>query len=761
VEGVVQVLARRLALPGVQQLTIVGDEVVHGSAAALTAGLLEAEDERQEAETTDAVPVEIADADLLGVGGGGMPFREVIADGGWATAGVLFGLNLVDEFDRVALQILAPDIQRTFGMSDGALAFVNGIGGLFLFAGAIPLGMLADRRTRTRIIAVSSTVWSAFALLGGLTANTFQFAVTRAFNGIGKGNEPAQRSLLADAYPLEGRGRIFAFHGLANNVGTCIGPLLAGGVAVLAGGTEGWRWSLVVLAVPCLVLAAASARLREPERGRHERAATYGPAADLAAADDVLPAKVSISAAFERLKKIKTFYFVMAALGALGFAIAGAPTIFNLYLDDRFALSALERGVTASVIALGSGVGSVMGGRKADELYRRGPQTILVLVGMSLVVFGLLYPVALFMPNVVLLTAVLLVAFGFISATTVASTTVVAAIVPFTIRGLGFALMNLYLVLVGGLAGGVLAGVLSDRYGERTALCLIVPASCIAAGALVAHAGKYVRSDIAMVAEELREEHENTRRRTSGRAEDTPVLQVRDLDFSYGLVQVLFDVDLDVRRGEVLALLGTNGAGKSTLLRAICGLSPPDRGVVRLEGRNITYMSAEDRVGLGMVQVPGGKANFPDLSVYDNLLAGCYSFVWYTDLVAERITRALDLFPRLAERLEQPAGTLSGGEQQMLAIAKALLLEPRVLLIDELSLGLAPVVVQDLLGVVERLKADGVTIVLVEQSVNVALSVADRAVFMEKGSVRFEGPAADLLGRDDLVRAVFLGTEGG
>ena len=747
-------------------MTITSDEVDDAgsiaSAAALTAGLLEAEDARQATATKVAEPAEIDDAELIGVGGSELSFREVMAAGGWSTALVLFGLNLVDEFDRVALQVLAPDIQATFGMSDGALAFVNGIGGLFLFAGAIPLGMLADRSSRTRIVALSSLVWSAFALIGGLTTSAVQFAAARCFNGLGKGNEPAQRSLLSDTYPLGGRGRVFAFHGLANNVGTFIGPLLAGGVAAIVGGTEGWRWSLVVLALPCVALSIVASRLKEPARGRYERDAALGAgASSLPEASGDGDPRVSISAAFERLKKIKTFYYLMAALGALGFAIAGAPTIFNLYLDERFGMSPLGRGALASVLALGSGAGSVFGGRKADELYRRGPQTILVLVGASLAVFGLLYPLALFMPNVALLTAVLLVAFGFISATTVASTTVVAAIVPFKIRGLGFALMNLYLVLVGGLAGGVLAGVFSDRYGERVALCLIVPASCILSGVLVAYAGRFVRADIAMVAAELREEREDAERRRSGAADATPILQVRNLDFSYGLVQVLFDVAVDVRRGEVLALLGTNGAGKSTLLRAISGLSLCDRGVIRLEGRNVTYTSAEDRVGLGIVQVPGGKANFPDLSVYDNLVAGCYTFVWDTARVAERVRHVLDLFPRLAERLDQPAGTMSGGEQQMLAIAKALLLDPKVLLIDELSLGLAPVVVQDLLGVVERLKSEGITIVIVEQSVNVALSVADRAVFMEKGSIRFEGSAEELMGRDDLIRAVFLGTEGG
>jgi branched-chain amino acid transport system ATP-binding protein len=145
------------------------------------------------------------------------------------------------------------------------------------------------------------------------------------------------------------------------------------------------------------------------------------------------------------------------------------------------------------------------------------------------------------------------------------------------------------------------------------------------------------------------------------------------------------------------------------------------------------------------------------MTVTENLLAGAHTFIWDRERVRARVDDVLELFPRLRERLDQPAGLMSGGEQQQLALAKALLLEPRLLCIDELSLGLAPVVVGQLLEVVERLKERGVTMVLVEQSVNVALSISDRAVFMEKGQVRFEGPAADLAGRDDLVRAVFLG----
>jgi ABC-type branched-subunit amino acid transport system ATPase component len=197
------------------------------------------------------------------------------------------------------------------------------------------------------------------------------------------------------------------------------------------------------------------------------------------------------------------------------------------------------------------------------------------------------------------------------------------------------------------------------------------------------------------------------------------------------------------------------------VLRAISGLALPDRGAIRLLGRNVTYTNASDRVGRGIVQVPGGKAIFPSLTVRENLLAGAYTFIWDAARLERKVGEVLELFPRLGERLDQHAGTLSGGEQQMLALAKALLLDPELLLIDELSLGLAPVTVQELLGTVEQLKARGLTMIIVEQSINVALSIADRALFMEKGRIRFEGSAAELLERDDLARAVFLGGEGG
>ena len=233
------------------------------------------------------------------------------------------------------------------------------------------------------------------------------------------------------------------------------------------------------------------------------------------------------------------------------------------------------------------------------------------------------------------------------------------------------------------------------------------------------------------------------------------MVQVRNLDFAYGTVQVLFDVAVDVHRGETVALLGTNGAGKSTLLRVISGLGVPRRGVVRLNGRTVTYADPEVRVKIGIVQLMGGKATFPSLSVRDNLRTAAY--LYRGDDLERRVDAALARFPALAERGRARAGDLSGGQQQMLALAMALVHEPEVLVIDELSLGLAPIVVADLLATVRGLKDQGQTMIIVEQSLNMARALADRALFMEKGEVRFDGPIADLVDRDDLARAVFLG----
>jgi ABC-type branched-subunit amino acid transport system ATPase component len=234
------------------------------------------------------------------------------------------------------------------------------------------------------------------------------------------------------------------------------------------------------------------------------------------------------------------------------------------------------------------------------------------------------------------------------------------------------------------------------------------------------------------------------------------VLRLENVHAFYGAVHVLFGIDLEVGDGEIVALLGTNGAGKTTILRVISGLLPATDGRVSWDGRSLRGLRAAEVVRRGIVQMPGGRGVFPGMSVEENLEMG--GFLYGRDKARRRkaIDRVYDLFPMLRERRRQVAGTLSGGQQQMLTLAKSFVIEPRLLLIDELSLGLAPVIVEELLETVRRLNREGVAVLLVDQHVDLALDVASRAYFIERGEIRFSGPAEELRGRDDLLRSVFL-----
>ena len=235
-----------------------------------------------------------------------------------------------------------------------------------------------------------------------------------------------------------------------------------------------------------------------------------------------------------------------------------------------------------------------------------------------------------------------------------------------------------------------------------------------------------------------------------------PLVSCRGVDASYDGVQVLFGVDFEMQTGEMVALLGTNGAGKSTFLKTITGLLDPRGGTIVFDGADITHCDPRAAVRLGIVQVPGGRGVFPTLTVAENLrMAG---WVWRKDrrYLDEATARVYEYFPILQERSHTLAGSLSGGEQQMLSLAQAFIGKPKLLLIDELSLGLAPTIVNRLVDIVREIHRSGTTVLIVEQSVNTALRLADRAVFMEKGEVRFSGPTADLLERPDILRAVFL-----
>jgi ABC-type branched-subunit amino acid transport system ATPase component len=234
------------------------------------------------------------------------------------------------------------------------------------------------------------------------------------------------------------------------------------------------------------------------------------------------------------------------------------------------------------------------------------------------------------------------------------------------------------------------------------------------------------------------------------------LLEVHELDVWYGRVQVLFGLELTVGRGEAVAMLGTNGAGKTTLLRTISGLLAPTRGTIRLEGDDLARVRAEDRARRGIVQVRAADV-FPGLTVEENLRAALVAHPALRRDAPDRIARVYDVFPALAARRRQDAASLSGGEQQMVALGCALLFEPSLLLVDELSLGLAPLVVQRLIAQLRGLREAGQAMVVVEQSLTVAAMLAERVVFVEKGAVRFDGPIGELTARDEFARAIYLG----
>ncbi len=244
--------------------------------------------------------------------------------------------------------------------------------------------------------------------------------------------------------------------------------------------------------------------------------------------------------------------------------------------------------------------------------------------------------------------------------------------------------------------------------------------------------------------------------RPAAPAADSFMLSVRDVDASYGHVQVLFGVSIAVRAGETIALLGTNGAGKSTVLRAASGLLAPERGTIIFDGADISGLPPHRIAARGLVHVPAGHSVFPELTVAENLRMGAWLYRRDHALVHSQTERVLDLFPGLRDRLPDTAADLSGGQQRMLAVAMSLLTRPKVLLIDELSLGLAPLVVEQLLRVMEQLHREGVTVIIVEQSVDTALRVADRSFFLEKGAIRHHSLTAELYDRPDILRSIFL-----
>ncbi len=671
---------------------------------------------------------------LLGITGGAAVFPLL----------VLFGLNAVDELDRTAFAVLVPNIRDAFGLNLTGLLALVAVVSVVALSLQVPIAAYSDRHNRVRITWIGALAWAFFSLLTGLAWSIVVLGIARAGSGIGKAVvDPTHNSLIADYYDIPSRPRVYSFHRAANAVGAIIGPLTAGLIAA----KWGWRWPFIIFTFPTLFFVVLAWRLREPKRGVFERRAA-GATEAAAQTEEATP---SFAESWRIVWKVESLRRIWYALPFLAVSLVGFGVLAQLLYEQVYDLDERARGIIAACVEPAQLVGLIVGARIATKaMAKGGPAEILrflshiaYIVCAGLVVFAIApYLWVTIVVNFAITGLGAILAPGIFAALSLA--------IPPRARSMGFSVASLW--IIPGLFILPVIGYIGDHLGLRTGMLVMTPLFLVG-GLILATTKKTINGDIADVWRATAARSEMQYERNQGRAK---LLLVRGLQVSYGSVQVLFDVDMEVEEGTCVALLGTNGAGKSTLLKAISGIVEADRGAVIFDGREMTHAPPNEIAAFGIRQVPGGQGVFLNLTVDENL--GCASWLHRHDKEAteEGIERVLALFPVLAERRYDLAGNLSGGQQQMLALGMAFLSKPRLLMIDELSLGLAPVVVAQLLPLVDQLRREGTTIILVEQSVNLALTVADTAYFMERGQIRFHGPTAELLNRPDLVRSVFI-----
>ena len=681
--------------------------------------------------------------------GGGLrhPVRwldELTGDGPSLALAVLFGLNAVDELARTAFAVAAPTIADEFdvGLAGVTVPFVLAFGAALGLS--IPIASLADRGHRVRLALLGGVIFAVFSTLIGLSVSIWMVAVALAGSQIGKAFiEPSHTSLLTDYYEVGLRPRIFSFYRAGNAVGALLGGICAGYVAA----AFSWRAPFLVFAVPTALLVFAGATLREPTRGVQEKRLA-GASDESAETEEASP---SLAEAWRMCWRIDSLRRIYRTLPFLTPAVAGFGIFSSFMYRDVFALGEAGRGWVVGLVEGPSQLaGLVVGAYLGMKLFAKDPKLVFGLLSKAIfVVTGAVLAFA-WAPNVVLAVAAHIVISAGLAFVVPGLFAALSLAIPPRARSTGFAMGSLF-VLAGMVAIPVVSAV-ADAWGMRWGITVMGPVFLVG-GLVIASAGDLITRDIAQVWSAAAARSESLAARRAGRSK---MLLVRGLEVSYGDVQVLFDVDFEVDQGEIVALLGTNGAGKSTLLKAICGLVPASKGAVIFDGRDITYAPAHEIAPRGVVLVPGGQSVFPSLTVAENLRAAGWIDRRARRQAAERVGEVLETFPVLSDLLDEPAANLSGGQQQMLGLGMAFLSRPQLVMIDELALGLAPAVVEQLVGIVRRLRDQGTTVIVVEQSVNVALTLAEEAYFMEKGEIRFHGPTAELLDRPDILRSVFL-----
>jgi ABC-type branched-subunit amino acid transport system ATPase component/sugar phosphate permease len=662
---------------------------------------------------------------------------------------ILFGLAFFDSMDRGATQVLLPEIRDAFSLTDSGILTIIAAAIMCALLLTIPISVMADRSNRVRIMLIGAAVFGIFSIGTGVIPTFWLLLlIVRCGSGIGQATVfPTHNSLLADYYDIPYRPRVYSVHRAAEGLGLGLGFFFAGFVGLKVG----WRAPFIIIAIPCFLVAIAGIRLREPIRGFFERRA-MGASAEIADLEEAPP---SFEEAWRMVMRIESLRRIFYAIPFLAMAFAGFGVLANIFYEREFGLDPFERGVIEGVSEIGQIIGLVASAVIGTKLVRRDPALVVRFVFVVSIVAAVMAAGFAWSPNVQI---AVITRIGISASLAAVLPSVFAALslaVPARARAAGFSLAVLY--IIPGLFILPVIGWISENWGSRWGMFIMTPMFVIG-GYIASTAHKGLDNDIRNVWMSTATRSELLDQRRKGNIKQ---LLVRNLDVKYGDVQILFGVDFEIDQGEIVALLGTNGAGKSTLLKAITGVVEASNGAIVFDGRDITHAPPNEIASFGIAMVPGGQGVFPSLTVAENLKVASWierkrARKDATVSVEAKIEEVLDTFPILGSRLDDAAANLSGGQQQMLALGMAFLSEPKLLVIDELSLGLAPVIVEQLLAIVRAIRDNGTTIILVEQSVNVALTLAETAYFMEKGEIRFRGPTAELLERPDVLRSVFL-----
>ena len=666
-------------------------------------------------------------------------------------------LGVVDTFQGYAFSVLTPEISRALGLSLGAIAGARTLAFLAQILAPLPMAAWSQKAGRRAMLCiVTGLAWSVITLFTGFVTSLLALIAVLVFDGFSTGSVVALHPpLIVDSFPPRARVRVLSGYQGIVTLGSVLSPLF---VALLAGPLNlTWRGVFVVMGATSLLTTLLALGLRDPGPGRFDTGALRAEEHEAVSGDhvsalDAPEVELGFFEILRRLLLIPTIKRLAVGYFALGILLIPFATFLSTFLEQRWGLGPAERGTFFAVISAASVVALILYGPRAEQAFRQSPAKVLGFCGNALGAGVALFALGALSPIFIGMYVCFALGQCFTALLIPGLHACLLSIVDARYRPHASAVTGIF-AATGSILGVIFLAGVDKRFGlSGSIVSLLVPG--VAAGLIMRSARSLIGKDLDRMIDEVLESEDV--RVITARGGHLPMLSCRGVDFSYGQLQVLFDVNFTVDDGEMVALLGTNGAGKSTLLKVVSGIGLPSTGSVRFRGQDITYLDAERRVPLGITQVPGGRAVFGTMDVVENLRTFGYTLGRDRKRIEESIELCFEAFPRLKDRRTSLAANLSGGEQQMVGLSKALILQPKLLLIDELSLGLAPVIVGQLLEMVRRINDGGTAVVLVEQSVNIALSLVDHAYFMEKGEMRFDGPAQDLLERDDLLRAVFL-----